>query len=228
MNLLNAKQTQPETSTNMKTDVELINAIKKGNEAAFEAIMRKYNQRLFRIARSIVNDDDEAIDVVQDSYVTAYFKLEQFKGQSNFSSWLSRIVSNEALMRIRKSKRINYSLDSSQDTFVNMQSNEPEPLENIATRQLRGMLEEAIEQLSVNFRSVYVMRAIQQLSTQETAESLDISKDLVKTRYFRAKQDLQKIFNQHIENTGLNVYEFLGKRCDSIVSNVMQRCFSKH
>lgn len=231
MNQLFTRQTKYNSSTesnDMKTEEQLIVAIKQGDEMAFEAIMRKYNQRLFRIARSILKDDDEAVDVVQDAYVTAYFKLDQYNGPSNFSSWISRIVSNEAMMRIRKSKRINYSIDSTDTSYDNMPSNEQQPLDHIASKQLRHLLEDAIDKLSVNYRCVYVMRAIQQLSTRETANSLDISEDLVKTRYSRAKKNLQKTFNQHIESTGLNVYEFLGERCDGIVATVLQRCFDKN
>ncbi|MFK5983931.1 MAG: RNA polymerase sigma factor [Pseudomonadota bacterium] len=205
------------------SDVDIVKRVIDGDADAFEIIMRRYNQRLYRIARSIVKDEHEAMDVVQESYVKAYYQLKAFKGPDGFSSWLSRIVSNEALMRLRKSYRINYTLD---DPMFN-DNDEPvfdiQPLDLIATEQLHELLEKAIDQLPVGNRCVYMMRAVQQLSTRETAQSLDVTEEVVKTRYLRAKRLLQNIFEGHIEKTGLSLHEFAGNRCDSIVSNVMGR-----
>ncbi len=210
------------TKTNAaETDIDIIKRILDGNVDAFEIIMRRYNQRLFRIARSILKDEHEAMDAVQEAYVKAYYQLDKFNGPDGFASWLSRIVSNEALMRLRKLHRISYTLD---DPMHN-ESDEPvfdiQPIDLIASEQLRGLLENAIDQLSVGNRSVYMMRAVQQLSTKETAQSLDITEDVVKTRYLRAKQLLQKIFAEHVENAGLSLHEFAGNRCNAIVANVM-------
>jgi RNA polymerase sigma-70 factor (ECF subfamily) len=205
------------------SDTDIVKRVIDGDADAFEIIMRRYNQRLYRIARSIVKDEHEAMDVVQESYVKAYYQLKAFKGPDGFSSWLSRIVSNEALMRLRKSYRINYTLD---DPMFN-DNDEPvfdiQPLDLIATEQLHELLEKAIDQLPVGNRCVYMMRAVQQLSTRETAQSLDVTEEVVKTRYLRAKRLLQNIFEGHIEKTGLSLHEFAGNRCDSIVSNVMDR-----
>jgi len=206
-----------------EADVDIIKRVLDGNADAFEIIMRRYNQRLFRIARSILKDEHEAMDAVQEAYVKAYYQLDKFNGPDGFASWLARIVSNEALMRLRKSHRISYTLD---DPMHN-ESDEPvfdiQPMDLIAAEQLRSLLEKAIDQLPVGNRSVYMMRAVQQLSTKETAQSLDVTEDVVKTRYLRAKRLLQEIFEQHIEKAGLSLHEFAGDRCDSIVSNVMAR-----
>lgn len=210
------KATQPK-----QTDLVIIKRVLKGDADAFEIIMRRYNQRLFRIARSILKDEHEAMDVVQESYVKVYYQLDKFKGPNGFASWLSRIVSNEALMRLRKSHRINYTLDDP----MNNDTEEPiidfQPIDLVAANQLRSLLEKAIDQLPLSNRSVYMMRAVQQLNTKETARSLDISEDVVKTRYLRAKKQLQQIFEKHIQKTGLNLHEFAGHRCDSIVNGVM-------
>ena len=210
-----------------ETDIGIIKRVLDGNVDAFEIIMRRYNQRLFRIARSILKDEHEAMDAVQETYVKAYYQLDKFNGPDGFASWLSRIVSNEALMRLRKLHRISYTLD---DPMHN-ESDEPvfdiQPIDLVASEQLRGLLEKAIDQLPVGNRCVYMMRAVQQLSTRETAQSLDITEDVVKTRYLRAKRLLQKIFEQHIEKTGLSLHEFAGNRCDSIVSNVMKKLKQK-
>ena len=206
-----------------ETDNAIISRVLDGNVDAFEVIMRRHNQRLFRIARSILKDEHEAMDAVQETYVKAYYQLDKFNGPDGFASWLSRITSNEALMQLRKSHRINYTLD---DPMHN-DSDEPvfdvQPIDLVATEQLRCLLEKAIDQLPVGNRCVYMMRAVQQLSTKETALSLDVTEDVVKTRYLRAKRLLQEIFEEHIHKTGLSLHEFDGNRCDSIVLNVMGR-----
>ncbi len=204
------------------SDEELVTLTKHGNIIAFEAIMRRYNQRLYRIARSILNDEHEALDVVQDTYIKVYYQLEQFNGPGGFAGWLSRIASNEALMKKRKSNRITYILDDPKQKNPELEPFTTQTPEDApANQQLGLLLEEAIETLPIDYRSVYVMRAVQQLSTVETAHSLDITADTVKTRYSRAKRALQKVFEGHIEKTGLNIYEFAGHRCDAIVHNVL-------
>ncbi|MBL4711817.1 MAG: RNA polymerase sigma factor [Gammaproteobacteria bacterium] len=205
------------------TDIDIVKRVLAGNADAFEIIMRKYNQRLYRIARSILKDEHEAMDVVQEAYVKVYYHLDTFKGPDGFASWLSRIVSNEALMRLRKSHRINYTLDDPMHDDNDEPVFDVQPIDLIAADQLRGLLEKAIDQLPVGNRCVYMMRAVQQLSTRETAQSLDVTEEVVKTRYLRAKRLLQNIFEAHIEKTGLSLHEFDGNRCDSIVLTVMDR-----
>jgi len=213
----------PVATDNIATDSELVARIRAGEIEIFELIMRRHNQRLYRIARSILREEDEAMDVVQETYIKAYYQLNQFKGPNGFASWLSRIASNEAMMRIRKSRRILYVLDDNDYETSEIKSPEPQPMDNLATEQLRKLLEDAIDLLPIENRCVYVMRAIQQLSTLETARSLDVSEDVVKTRYLRAKRSLSKVFEGHFENAGLNAHEFAGHRCDSIVKTVMDK-----
>ena len=204
-------------------DSEIIKSVLAGNVDAFEIIMRRYNQRLFRIARSILNDEHEAMDAVQDAYVKAYYQLETFRGPDGFASWLSRIASNEALMRLRQAGHVNYTLDDPVCNDCDEPVNDVQPVDLVAAEQLKKLLESAIDQLPVGNRCVYMMRAVQQLSTRETAQSLDVSEEVVKTRYLRAKRLLQKIFEAHIEKTGLSLHEFAGNRCDAIVCAVMNR-----
>lgn len=215
------KQNMFSVTNNAITDNELVDRVKVGDSKAFEVIMRRYNQRLYRIARSILIDNDESMDVVQEAYVKAYYQFKNFNGPDGLATWLSRIVSNEALMRIRKSKRIEYTLDDSDSEHLELTSLEHQPMDKLASEQLKSLLEEAIESLPVDYRCVYVMRAIQQLSTRETSKSLEITEDLVKTRYLRARRALQTIFEGHIEQAGLEAYEFAGHRCDSIVESVL-------
>jgi RNA polymerase sigma-70 factor (ECF subfamily) len=211
------------TSNATIDDYVLVKRVRGGDIAAFELIMRRHNQRLFRLARSIVREDDEAMDVVQDTYIKAFYQLEQFNGPVGFATWLSRITSNEAKMRLRKSNRLLYVLDEPDYELDEMKSTDQQPAERLATQQLRKLLEEAIDSLPVNYSCVYMMRAIQQLSTQETAMSLDISEDLVKTRYLRAKRILKEKFEYYLDQTGLTVHEFAGHRCDAIVKAVLMK-----
>ena len=206
-----------------QTDIEIIKRVLGGDVDAFEIIMRRYNQRLYRIARSILKDEHEAMDAVQDTYVKVYFQLDTFKGPDGFASWLSRIVSNEALMRLRKSHRIQYTLDDPMYNDYEEPTHDAQPLDLIAGEQLRHLFEKAIDQLPMGNRCVYMMRAVQQLSTRETAQSLDVTEEVVKTRYLRAKRLLQKIFEDYTEKTGLALHEFDGSRCDSIVFTVMDK-----
>ena len=212
-----------ETSNVLATDMELVLQVNEGGAGAFELIMRRHNQRLYRIARSIVSDEHEAMDVVQDTYIKAYYQLRQFKGPDGFASWLSRIARNEAMMRIRKSKRIEYTLDDTESGHKEAESTELQPQNSLANNELRTLLEEAIDKLSIDYRGIYVLRAVQQLTTRETAKVLELSEDVVKMRYLRAKRLLRESFEKHLEKTGLEIFEFAGYRCDLIVHNVLAK-----
>lgn len=220
-----SNSTEKQEST--ASDRDVITRIRAGDTEAFEIIIRRYNQRLYRIARSIVRDDHEAMDVIQDTYIKAYDQLHTFRGPDSFVHWLSRITTNEALMRIRKCSRIKYILDDPMYTSPEIESHKQQPLNEVAGQQLHKLLEEAIDTLPVDSRSVFVMRAIQQLSTRETALSLDLTEPVVKTRLHRAKRMIRKIFEAHLERAGLNVHEFAGERCDFVVQSVLNRLLSR-
>lgn len=207
-----------------ETDFELIIRVRSGSSAAFEPLMRRYNQRLYRLSRSLCKSDADAMDILQDSYVIAYEKIAQFSGPEGFAGWLSRIVRNEALMRIRRNKLVD---------ICSIQDHEPVELNNegpsavLAQGQLAKIIEQAIDQLPDSYSSVFVLRGVQQLSTQETADSLDLHIDVVKTRFSRAKKLLRSHLEQHIQAAGLEVFEFAGENCDAVVSNVMGRIIER-
>ena len=219
---LTANTLQAELSS--EPDLALITRVRAGNSAAFEPLMRRYNQRLFRLSRSLCKNDTDAMDVLQDSYVIAYEKLAQFSGPDGFAGWLSRIVRNEALMRIRRNKLVD---------ICSIQDHEPHelykesPSEVLAQGQLTKIIEHAIDQLPEGYASVFVMRGVQQLTTQETAVSLDLDIDVVKKRYSRAKMKLRQHLEQHIQAAGLDVFEFAGEHCDAVVSHVLARINQK-
>jgi RNA polymerase sigma-70 factor (ECF subfamily) len=226
MNLLHSLQSNPLKKPAIPaSDSDVIARIQKGDTDAFEIIMRRYNQRLYRIARSIVRDDHEAMDVLQDTYIKAYDQLHSFRGPDGFVHWLSRITTNEALMRIRKHSRIKYILDDPMYSLPEAESYEQQPLSEVAEQQLHKLLENAIDTLPVDNRSVFVMRTIQKLSTRETALSLGLTEQVVKTRLHRSKRIIRKIFEGHIQRAGLNIHEFAGERCDFVVQAVLNRLF---
>lgn len=198
-------------------DAEIIRRVLAGNDAAFEGIMRRYNRLLFRIARGMVGRDDEAQDIVQESYVRAYFRLAQFEGPDGFTSWLSRIVINEALARVRKR---GLAIDEHRTADELPAANRDRPEEIAMGKDTMAMIESAIDALPRDFRIVFMMRAVEGLSVAETAELLDIKAATVKTRYFRAKAQISKTLTRRIEDAVPASFSFDGPRCDGIVHDV--------
>lgn len=157
-----------------ESDYEVTQHVINGNKPIFEVLIRRYNNRLFRIARSILKQDEDAIDVVQESWIKIYSVLNQFNGPDGFGSWVSRITYNNALMKLRKPDLMDYhgELDMEENSSkFSATSAQYEPLDNLAQRQLSALLEQAIDRLPNTYRSVFMMRAIEQLNTQDTADS---------------------------------------------------------
>jgi RNA polymerase sigma-70 factor (ECF subfamily) len=178
---------QPATQAELK-DEEVVARVLSGETPLFEVLMRRYNQRLYRMSRMILRDDAEAEDVMQDAYVRAYEHLYQFAGKAAFSTWLTRIAIHEALARKRRRGR-QEELDAmpmSGESMPMMKSSAPSPESNTATAQTRELLEQAIESLPENYRSVVVMREVEEMSVAETAASLGVTEAVVKTRLHRA------------------------------------------
>lgn len=203
-------------------DEAVIERIRQGDTEAYEIIMRRYNQRLYRAARSILQDEDTAQDAVQEAYISAFYKLDSYKPGGSFAAWLTRITVNEALMIKRNpdTRVAGRSDNMSNDTLNASHTN---PSELLSNKELASLIESAIDVLPDNFRSVFVLRAIQQLNVQETAVSLDIPEATVKTRYHRARKLMQAKLDQDIQAASLQVYEFAGRRCDQIVQTVLTR-----
>ena len=213
------------------TDGRLIERVRAGDAVAFELIMRRYNQRLFRMARSILRNGSEAEDVVQDSYVRAYEKIGDFIGPAGFSAWLGRIVVNEALGRLRTRGRV-ISLDDYGDGPGNgadirrietIKTQQPDPERLAVNSELRRLLENAIDALPDDFRVVFVLRAVEGLSVVETAEYLSIRPETVKTRFHRARRHLQDNLGAQFETLMPSTFAFAGEHCDRIVAAVLER-----
>lgn len=217
----------------MVADSELVERVLAGDSAAYELVMRRYNRRLFRAARGIVTDDAEAEDVVQEAYLRAYLRLDQFTGPAGFGAWLARITVNEALGRLRRDDRVVFIEDhfkegrdhdyGDTDFARAMTSPRPSPEKLAARGELGRVIEKAIDGLPGEFRAVFMLRAVEGMSVAETAVSLGIPPATVKTRFHRARRLLKESLADQVVDQLPGVFEFEGARCDRVVAAVMQR-----
>lgn len=208
------------------SDEDVVARVRSGEVGLYEMLMRRYNQRLFRVIRSVVTNDGEAEDVLQESWVLAYEHLDQFEGRASFATWVTRIAFHEALARTRKSKRW-APLENPQGEIMPEASRRqiaPETPEAQAMRgQLGKMLQAAVDTLPEAYRSVFVLREVEQLSTSETAECLELSEEAVKTRLHRARALLRRELEDRLGPAIVETYSFLGTRCDRVVRSVLER-----
>jgi RNA polymerase sigma-70 factor, ECF subfamily len=213
------------------TDLEVVDLVRGGDGAAFRAIMQRYNQRLYRVARGIVRDETEAEDVLQEAYLHAFAALRGFRGDSSLGTWLTRIVLNEAFGRIRR-RRPTEGLDALDraiqegDTRVIMFPGahaNPSPEAAAAREEVRRLLEHAIDDLPQPFRLVFVMRDIEELSIEETAANLKLRPETVKTRLHRARRLLRKNLDEKLATVLQDTFPFQGARCARITDAVLSR-----
>lgn len=213
------------------SDTEIANRIAAGDVVMLQQMMRRYNQTLYRTARSILKDDAEAEDAVQEAYVLAYHAMDRYRGDAKLSTWLIRIVANEALGRMRKRRRraevidlngdLNYVEQSSEASEEDMNIHSPE---RAALRaETRRLIEDKITQLPDAFRTVFVLRGVEELTVSEVADCLGIPEATVRTRYFRAKGMLREALAREIDFSLEDAFSFAGYRCDRIVVNVLER-----
>lgn len=204
------------------SDLEIIKKILKGKTPLFEVLMRRYNQRLFRVQRSYISDEDAIKDSLQLTYIKAYENLESFRGDAKFSTWITRIAINEALKYLNKQKR--YSklqlVDANTPMNEHTINSKNTPEDYTIQKDFRGLLEKVVGKLPSKYRSVYLMREIEQMDTKETADCLKLTESNVKVRLHRAK----KMIQEEIENEVVDaeIFNFLGERCDRLVFNVMK------
>jgi RNA polymerase sigma-70 factor (ECF subfamily) len=223
--------TSPASSAASLADTDLIGRIAARDESAFEALMRRYNGRLFRVARAILRDDGAAEDALQDAYLDAYRHAGDFGGRAPLSTWLTRIVINHSLMRLRKQKRdrvvipfVTWRAGDAQTTEIDVADEKTEPPSNAALRgEIRRILEQRIDDLPVAFRTVLIMRDVEDMTVQETAEALGIPPATVRTRLFRARALLRQALERDMDVAAVNVFGFAGERCDRIVARTLER-----
>jgi RNA polymerase sigma-70 factor (ECF subfamily) len=206
------------------SDAEIIQQVLAGNTALFELLMRRYNERIYRAARSIVRDEQEAEDIMQQAYVNAFTHLRQFNGSAQFSTWLTRIAINEALARVRRRGRYE-ALDDDLSNVEPFMSTNPvqNPERQAFVGELRGLLEWAIDTLPDGMREVFVLRDVEGLSTAEVAESLEVSEDVVKTRLSRGRAALRRALLERTGASAPEAFRFYRPRCDRVVQQVLAR-----
>lgn len=199
------------------SDEEIAERVINGEKHLYEILMRKYNQRMFRISMSIVNDGMEAEDVMQTAYLNAYLQLSGFKNRSGFGTWLTRILINESLLHKKKMRRRQEILAG-----VEGENNHREtPLKTLMNKELKTILEKAVSDLPEKYRLVFVMREIEEMSTSETMEILDLGESNVKIRLTRAKEMLRNELSSYYKSNQL--FGFHLSRCDIIVDTVMEK-----
>lgn len=204
------------------SDEEIVRRVLAGEVELFELLMRRYNRRMYRVVRAILRNDYEAEDVMQEAYVKAYAHLQSFAGRARFSTWLTRIAVHEAFARSRQGRRLELVADADAETRT-MSVPLPTPEQTASDRELGGILERAIEELPESYRSVLVLRLVEQLSVEETSEVLDLSEEAVKTRLHRARGVLQQRLSERVGAALPTLFDFGNARCDRVVSNVLQR-----
>lgn len=209
-----------------ESDERIVERVLGGERELYEVLIRRHNQRVYRIARSVLGDEDEAEDVMQDAYVRAYAHLDQFEGRAKFSTWLGKIAVYEALARARRRGRF-VEWDETTMTDDAQAGSDPRtpptPEDELGRRELGYILTEAVDALAAPQRLVFVLRQIEGLSTAEAAECLGISEDNVKVRLHRARRALRRSIDRRIGESAPELYAFHLSRCDRIVQNVFAR-----
>ena len=213
----------------VSNDAELVRRALASDASAFRAITQKYNRRLYRIARAVLRNDNDAADAVQDAYVSAFTHLASYRGDSTLATWLSRIVMNEALAQLRR-KRPTLDLSTlesgrSEAETIPFPPSTPndDPERTMAQRQILQLVEQATDNLPEAFRSVFVTRVIEGMSVEETSELLGIRPETVKTRLHRARQLVRDQLDKEVGPVLMDAFPFAGRRCERMTEAVMKR-----
>jgi RNA polymerase sigma-70 factor (ECF subfamily) len=206
-------------------DVQLAARVAAGDGAAFELLMRRHNRRLYRIARSVLRDAADAEDVLQEAYLAAYRAIGSFRGEASLATWLSRLVMNHCLDRRRRDQRrsniVPIVSGSDDEMLAAFDPAADTPDRSLVRTELRELLERKVDELPEAFRTVFVMRCIEELSVEETAQLLAIPEATVRSRHFRARGLLRESLAQEIDVAEQELFGFDGERCDRIVARVL-------
>jgi RNA polymerase sigma-70 factor, ECF subfamily len=219
-----AQALQPEID-----DAMLAQRVQAREPGAFELLMRRHNRRLYRVARAMLRDGAEAEDALQDAYLAAYQAIDSFRGQSTLATWLSKVLVNQCLGRMRRQARRDnivpiVAMDADEQELHAMPNLDSETPDNAMLRtELRAVLERKLDQLPEAFRTVFVLRCVEELSVEETAQVLDVPEATVRTRLFRARAMLRESLAQDIDVAERDVFAFGGVHCDRIVAAVLGR-----
>ena len=213
------------------TDEEIVQRVLDGNIVLFELLMRRHNQRIYRAVRSILRDDSETEDVMQETYVRAYEHLDQFEGRARFSTWLTRIAVNESIKRSVLRGRLDpleiERPEWEEETMSRFRQNSLSPESNVSLSEMAAMLEKAITALPDRYRTVVVLRDLQEMSTGETAEALSLSESNVKVRLHRAHELMRDELLAMAGSASHLAFGFGASRCDRMVQSVLSRLVEK-
>jgi RNA polymerase sigma factor (sigma-70 family) len=209
-------------------ELSIVSRVIAGDQRAFALLMRRYNQRLYRLARAVLRNDEEAQDALQEAYLAAFRSIGKFRAEAALSTWLSRLVLNESLGRLRRDARrqnvvpmvrsnIGQEMDSSPTPDVDL------PDRILAREQIRVLVEQKLDELPESFRVVFVLRSVEDLSVEETAQCLDIPEATVRSRHFRARGLLREALAREVDLAERDLYEFGGGRCDQVTATVLKR-----
>jgi RNA polymerase sigma-70 factor, ECF subfamily len=211
-------------------DALLAQRVAAGDRDAFAHLMRRYNRRLYRLARATLRDDADAEDALQDAYLLAFLKIDQYRGEATLSTWLSRLVLNECLGRLRRSARrdtvvqmISPADDSDVDSSTMTDPRPESPDQSAIRAEVRSLLERKLDQLPQAYRTVFVLRAVEELSVEETAASLGVPEATVRSRHFRARSMLRESLARDFDLSERDVFDFGGSHCDRIVATMLKR-----
>jgi len=206
-------------------DVSMARRIAAGDRRCFERLMRRHNRRLYRLARSTLRDDAEAEDALQEAYLSAYRAIGHFRGDASLSTWLSRMVVNECLGRLRKGARRQnvVPMAAGEDIDAMPSDGRDFPDRALVRTQMRALLERKLDELPEDFRTVFVLRAVEELSVEETAACLGIPEATVRSRHFRARSLLRESLARDIDVAERDLYDFGGAHCDRVVAAVLAR-----
>lgn len=216
-------------SASTLSDVDIVKRVRAGERALFEILMRRHNQRLYRAARSVVTDEHDVEDVMQQAYINAFTHLHQFEERSQFSTWLTRITLNEAFGRRRKVQsetmaRVPSDGDEDAGEFMEtVRSPQPDPERQAYAQELHRVLEEAVDTLPETYRTVFMLRDVEGLSTTETGEGLGLGEEAVKTRLHRARAMIRRAVTARIGEVAAGTFQFHAPRCDRVVAAVLAR-----
>jgi RNA polymerase sigma-70 factor (ECF subfamily) len=190
--------------------------------------MRRYNRRLYRLARATLRNESEAQDALQDAYLNAYRSMSSFRGEASISTWLSRLVLNECLARLRRTKRREnvvpiVSTEAHMNAVADIADGSEPPESDYGRSQMRSLLESKVEELPEAFRLVFVLRSVEELTVEEAAQVLGIPEETVRSRHFRAKGLLRESLAREIDLAERDLFDFGGSQCDAVVARVLEK-----
>lgn len=219
---------QPAAAPATLSDEEVVERVLAGDSSLFEILMRRYNQRLFRVARGILAEDAEAEDVMQEAYVRAFRELASFRGEARFATWLTRIACHEALARAQKRRRLVSISGLGGGAPPDPPAETANPEQDLENRELQAVLREAVEVLPDPLRAVFCLREVEGLSTEQTADALGLTIENVRVRLHRTKLALRQTLDARIGREVRRLYLFDGDRCDRVVEGVFRRLIEAH